>query len=147
MYSKEQTANQNRYKLYTQPLIQLNVLLRCCFKDWSSCGFPVGDTEIHTEIRKVGVLCGYIMGDLRIFDLAILTEKAQETFLSQRQNGDKSGLFEKLSIAVLGDPQMEACNDVLTGIYIKYSETHTQLIWLLIDPSITESSALDGQSG
>lgn len=87
------------------------------------------------------------MGDLRIFDLAVLTEKAQEIFLSRRQNGGNSGLFEKLSIAVPGDPQMEACNDVITGIYIKYSETHTQLIWLLIDPSITESSALDGQSG
>ena len=48
---------------------------------------------------------------------------------------------------MLGDPQMEACNDVITVIYIKYSETHTQLIWLLIDPSITASSALDGQSG
>lgn len=48
---------------------------------------------------------------------------------------------------MLGDPQMEACNDVITVIYIKYSETHTQLTWLLIDPSITENSALDGQSG
>lgn len=81
---KEQTANLDRYKLYTWPLIRLNVLLGCCFKAWPSCGFPVRDTEIHTEIRKVEVLGGYIMGDLRIFDPVILTEKAQETFLSQR---------------------------------------------------------------
>lgn len=82
MYSKEQTANRNTYKLYTQSLIRLNVLVGCCFKDWLSYCFNVSDIEIHTEIRKVEVLCGYIMGDLRIFDLAILTEKAQETFLS-----------------------------------------------------------------
>lgn len=79
---KEQTANPDRYKLYTWPLVRLNVLIGCYFKAWSSCEFLVSDTEIHTEIRKVEVLCGYIMGDLRIFDPAILTEEAQETFLS-----------------------------------------------------------------
>lgn len=59
-------------------------LTGCCFKAWSPCGFTVSEVEIHIQIRKVEVLCGYIMGDLRIFDLAILTEKAQDSFLSQR---------------------------------------------------------------